>query len=262
MNIGIFGDSYASENIFEPHNYLGWPEILDHTNVYKVTNYSIPGSNLYFSWKLFIENHKKYDANIFLVTNFGRKYVKAIPDYSRTARHIPNLYTIPSRKSFLKYILDEEEKDRVKNIYDALEKYFIYLQDDECDELVDKALVSYAKTLTDNTIFIPCFDGYEQWPLVEIFREENSKMGAYEMYHSKDIHFGSIVDDYQLTDARVCHMTKRNNEIFAEKIIQAIKEKNFSFKFKKEDFEFDSLGPKDINDYIVWKNINEDFDIR
>ena len=117
-----------------------------------------------------------------------------------------------------------------------MEKYFIYLQDDECDELVDKALVSYAKTLTDNTIFIPCFDGYEQWPLVEIFREENSKMGAYEMYHSKDIHFGSIVDDYQLTDARVCHMTKRNNEIFAEKIIQAIKEKNFSFKFKKEDY--------------------------
>jgi hypothetical protein len=47
-------------------------------------------------------------------------------------------------------------------------------------------------------------------------------------------------------------MTKRNNELFAEKLIKAIKENNLLFKFSINDF----VAPTEsIDEALVWRDI-------
>ena len=233
MKIGIFGDSWASEFLDEPHNYLGWPEILAKQPGYEVTNFAVPGSSLYYSYKEFLENYKNYDINIFLITSYGRMYVQSMPEANqkKIAKHIPNLINIGIRKKQLTATMNQ-----VMKIYDAMEKYYEYIQNDEYDALVDKALVYHAKSISTNTIFIPCFHGYDEFSLIDLFEMENHSIGVYEKYSSKNIYLNIEYDGKMLTDTRVCHMTKVNNELFAEKLIKAIEEKNYSFKFSMADF--------------------------
>ena len=251
MKIAIFGDSWASEGLDEPHRYLGWPEILSKQPGYEVANFAVPGSSLYYSYKEFLENHKNYDVNIFLITSYGRMYIKHIPEVNqrqrKVAKHIPNLINIEIRKKQL-----AATTNQILKIYDAMEKYYECIQDDEYDELVDKALVHHAKSISNNTIFIPCFHGYDNFSLIDVFEMENKSMGADEKYFSKGIHVNTELDGKLLTDVRVCHLTKRNNEIFAEKLINAIEENNFSFKFSINNF----VAPIDsIDEAFVWKDI-------
>jgi hypothetical protein len=255
MKIAIYGDSWASEFLNEPHDYSGWPEILANQSGYEVTNFAVPGSSLYFSYKEFSENHKKYDVNIFLITDYGRLYVKSIPEYSRnkTSKHIPNLLNVINRKKQLPNDpLDPVIKNRVMKIYDTLENYYTYIQDDDRDELIDQALVHHAKSISTNTIFIPCFRGYEEFSLINVFEMENDSMGANEKYFSKNIHVNTEIDGKLLIDVRVCHMTKRNNELLAEKLIKSIEENNMSVKFSLDDF----VAPIDgLEEAFVWRDI-------
>jgi hypothetical protein len=255
MKIAIYGDSWASEGLNVSHNYLGWPEILAKQSGYEVTNFAVPGSSLYFSYKEFLKNHKNYDVNIFLITACGRLYIKSIPEFSenKTSKHIPNLLNVINRKKQLPNSpLDPVIKNQVTKIYDALEKYYTYIQDDNYDKLTDHALVYHAKSISTNTIFIPCFRGYDEFSLINVYEMENDSMGADEKYFSKNIHVNTEIDGKLLTDVRVCHMTKRNNEIFAEKLINEIKENNFSLKFSIGDF----VAPTDsIDEVFVWRDI-------
>lgn len=255
MKIAIYGDSWASEGLHEPHKYLGWPEILAKQPEYKITNFSVSGSSLYFSYKEFLENHKNYDLNIFLITSYGRLYVKSIPEIykNKTSKHMSNLTNLINKKRQLTdFPLDPIIKNQVTKIYDALEKYYEYIQDDDYDKLIDQALVHHAKSISTNTIFIPCFPGYEEFSLIEVFTMENDSMGANEKYFSKGIHMNTVVNGKVLNDARVCHMTKRNNELFAEKLIKAIKENNLLFKFSINDF----VAPTEsIDEALVWGDI-------
>ena len=255
MKIAIYGDSWASEFLNEPHNYLGWPEIIAKQSGYEVTNFAVPGSSLYFSYREFLKNHKNYDVNIFLITNYGRLYVKSIPEYGRnnTSKHVPNLLNVINRKKQLPDDpLDPVIKNKVTKIYDTLEKYFAYIQDNEYDELVDRALVHHARSMSTNTIFIPCFRGYDDFSLINVYKMENDSLGANEKYFSKGIHLNTEIDGKILVDVRVCHMTKRNNERFAEKLIKSIKENNIAVKFSLDDF----VAPtENIDEVFVWRNI-------
>jgi hypothetical protein len=253
MKIAIYGDSWASEGLNESHSYLGWPEILAKQPGYEVTNFAVPGSSLYFSYSEFVKHHVKYDINIFLITDYGRLYVKSIPEHNdhKTSKHIPNLLNLINRKK--QYISsDSVIRNRIIKIYDALENYYEYLQDTEYDKIVDNALMYHAKSISTNTIFIPCFEGYDEFSLINVYEMENNSMGADEKYFSKNIQVNTEIDGKLLIDIRVCHMTKRNNELFAEKLINEIKENNFSFKFSIGDF----VAPTDsIDEVFVWKDI-------
>jgi hypothetical protein len=249
MKIAIFGDSWASEFLDEPHKYLGWPEILANQPGYEVTNFAVPGSSVYYSYKEFLKNYKNYDVNIFLITSYGRMYVQSMPETNqrKRAKHISNLMHVEIRKKQLTKTMNQ-----VMKVYEAMEKYYEYIQNDEYDELVDKALVHHARSMSTNTIFIPCFHGYDEFSLIDVFEMENYSIGAYEKYFSKNIHLNVEHDGKILTDARVCHMTKVNNELFAGKLIKAIEEKNYSFKFSMGDF----VAPTDnVDEVLLWMDI-------
>ena len=71
--LGIFGDSYAVDyhghRIQDPdQKYVdkAWVNMIK--NDYTVTNYAKSGSSIYYSYKLFMENHMKHDNIMFIVS--------------------------------------------------------------------------------------------------------------------------------------------------------------------------------------------------
>ena len=254
MKIAIYGDSWGSLGLNLPHSYLGWPEILANQPSIEVTNFSITASSLYYSYKEFIKNHKFYDINIFLITSTGRMYVNTMPEYYDLAKHVSGLSNVLERKEVLKKIiyLDKPIKEQIEKINNALELYYVYLQDYELDSDVDNALLYHAKSLTTNTIFIPCFKQPNQPSLLDIYEMENRVTGATEKYFLQGIEINSIVGDKCLRDNRICHLTKRNNEILAEKIINAINTKTMSIDLSIKDFAEPAEG---VDEILVWKDL-------
>ncbi len=63
--IGIFGDSFANCS----DKFGGWPKDLGELVNLPVTNHSKPGTSLWFSYKLFLENYKNYSHIVFSYTN-------------------------------------------------------------------------------------------------------------------------------------------------------------------------------------------------
>lgn len=254
MNIAIYGDSWGSLKLNEPHSYLGWPEILNNQLNIKVFNFSVVGSSLYYSYKKFINSYKYYDVNIFLMTSPGRLYIPDMPVYADSAKHVSGLSNVLERKEFLKKAnIDRPVKEHIEKINDALELYYVYLHNHERDKDFGNALMFYAKSLTNNTIFIPCFE-HTDYPvsLIDIYDMENRVTGISEKYLLKGIQMNSIVNGKCLRDNRVCHLTKRNNEILAEKIIDAINDKTMSINLSVEDF----VKPTEsLDEILVWKEL-------
>jgi len=250
MKIAIYGDSWGSLGLNEPHSYLGWPEILANQPDVKVTNFSVVGSSLYYSYKQFIKNHSSYDINIFLITSIGRMYVSSMPH--SIAKHVNGLSNVLENKETFKQLtnLDKATKEQIEKINDALVLYYVYLHNDEQDHDIFNALLYHAKSLTNNTIFIPCFKQPDQLSLLDIYEMENRVSGASEKYFLQGIEINSILGDKCLRDNRVCHLTKRNNEILAEKIINAINNNMKSIDLSITDF----VEPTEsIDEILVWK---------
>lgn len=253
MKIAIYGDSWGSLGLDQPHSYLSWPEILSNQPGTEVTNFSVIGSSLYYSYKEFIKNHKFYDINIFLITSTGRMYVNSMPEYYDLAKHVSGLANVLERKEFTKKLtyIDKSIKEQIEKLNEALELYYVYLHNDEQDSDVYNALLHHAKSITTNTIFIPCFKQPNQSSLLDIYEMENRVIGASEKYFLKGIEMNSIVDGKRLRDNRICHLTKRNNEILAEKIINAINTKTMSIDLSITDF---TEPTENVDEILVWKD--------
>lgn len=250
MKIAIYGDSWGSLGLNEPHSYLGWPEILANQLNVEVTNFSVVGSSLYYSYKEFIKNHKFYDINIFLITSIGRMYVDTMPH--NIAKHVSGLSNVLENKENFKQSthLDRATKEQIEKINDALVVYYLYLQDNERDSDTDNALIYHAKSISNNTIFIPCFAHPDRPSLIDIYEMENRVTKASETYFLKGIEPNAIIDGKCLRDNRVCHLTKRNNEILAEKIITAINNNTMSVDLSITDF---SEPTESLDEILVWK---------
>jgi hypothetical protein len=173
MKIAIYGDSWGSLGLNEPHSYLGWPEILANQPDVKVTNFSVVGSSLYYSYKQFIKNHSSYDINIFLITSIGRMYVSSMPH--SIAKHVNGLSNVLENKETFKQLtnLDKATKEQIEKINDALVLYYLYLQDNERDSDTDNALIYHAKSISKNTIFIPCFAHPDRPSLLDVYDKRN-----------------------------------------------------------------------------------------
>lgn len=254
MKIAIYGDSWGSLWLNQPHGYPGWSEILANQPRLEVTNFSVVGSSLYYSYKEFIKNHKFYDINIFLMTSIGRLYVSSMPNYYEIAKHVTGLPNVLERKKDIEKRIDlgEFDKGQIEKINEALELYYVYLQDDEQDKDIYNALLYHAKSLTTNTIFIPCFNQSVEQSLMNIHEMENRVSGASEKYFSKGIEMNSIVGNKCLRDMRVCHLTKRNNEILAEKIINAINTNTMSIDLSIVDF---AEPTESVDEILVWVDL-------
>lgn len=199
--IAIYGDSYACNLTWMHQEKMqhrkSW---VDHLrDSYDVTNYGRPGTNLSFTHDMFMKHNMYYDFNIVLVTHWGRLHLERLPP---DHQYVPNL-------SHLEYMINEHRDPKDLEILNAAKDYFIYVENENEVKKFHRLMVEEIKNVGSTTIVIPCFP--KSMSL-------DSTIGEYSMF---DINY---IDNkyYKLapgvTDSKHCHLSDKNNYIFANKI--------------------------------------------
>ena len=215
----ILGDSFGDCSSCWPHRFPdvgpGWAELLEqHTN-FKITNLSQGGSSIYYSYKLFIKNYKEYDQIIFLATQPGRISLQ-IKNY--TSNHEKNHHSAESVRNLK---LELKHDPIALNYLEALEDYFIYLQDSEYDQYAQYTFIDHIQRLRPDTILIPCFED----SLRLVVGDCMEKIGMKEIQYlfnktTWDDQIYRKLREKGLSEARKCHMSEENNFIFYQDVLR------------------------------------------
>lgn len=75
-SIGIYGDSFAGMINSLEYKPTHWASLIAKHYDAPLTNYSQPGSSVYFSYNEFLKNYSKHDLNIFCATEPTRYHNK------------------------------------------------------------------------------------------------------------------------------------------------------------------------------------------
>jgi len=150
MNIGIYGDSFASVNDNYPE--LNWSVMLGKKfTESNVTHYSWAGTSVYYSYKKFLNNYHKNDINIFLVTNPYR-YTKTI--------NINNEEVLCATLNHVEMY----KKEKIKNLLpidvrmlDDLMGWYIS-SDQEFLTTASELMINQISVLDNKVILFPCFE--------------------------------------------------------------------------------------------------------
>lgn len=205
MRIGIFGDSFADDVMHRDYaNYPSWVELLRTLYNMDVTNFAAAGSSLYYSFNLLEQNHFKFDKIIFVTTASARITIPDhIPVIDPRTRHINSIFTAEHILSRDWPPMTPENRKAVE----AAREFFLYLCDHNREELFHNLMIErLRKTFADKIIMIDALPKDNNIGMLSISNKEITSNGLDPL-------------DFRHNDARMCHMTKRNNEIFAEKVV-------------------------------------------
>ena len=216
MKISIFGDSFADpfNNSIEA---VSWTKLLkEKSNDYEITNFAYGGTSLWWSYELFLKNYEKFDTIIFAVTHAGRLsnliYDKGINcydtanDYSRKIKNLKNL--------------DDLKVQHTLKLLESIKDYYLYLQNGKQDQFLHEKIIEelyriQTRSSDKKFIIIPaCPLNFDCKTFFNLVLYDITKKELYTNFND---------DTYKLeTDYRANHMSKKNNEILAEKIHQII----------------------------------------
>lgn len=255
MKIAIYGDSFGcinAENISDAKNH-SWPFLLNQlSTVESVDNYSKIAESFMSTYSKYVQHKHKYDVNIFLVTKIGRIHFPMLegictPYYSSKV----SVHFVRNQLNKVSALTDEQRNlanklfDYADIYFDNIENFLYY------EHLARQALVEKAMNFSNYTIFIPCFDAeavpYSRTPLVDIFNFENEHLKINEKHNGKV--FGEIIDGKFAVDIRQCHLTKENNKLVLDKILQAIETKSKTIDLKLKYFNVPDCN---ISECIKW----------
>lgn len=209
MKVAVFGDSYADElTKSDVAGYKSWIEILREKYYPDLTCYGVSASSLYFSYDLFLEHHEKYDKIIFLATVAGRltipSYIKFKPMPTGDMHHITGIDL--AEMHLKKYYLMTEQGILATK---AAIEYFKYLQDHKRETRYCNLMKEDIRKVRSDVILIDTFsEMHRSKSLIDI--------AMYEM----DPNAGRIPEMWRYKDDRRCHLSKRNNEILADKMFE------------------------------------------
>ena len=200
--LAIFGDSYArkdADDIYEQpwHNFI---------KDYNIKNFGEPGSDLWFSYNLFLKNHSKFDKIIFLVTAPHR--IRLIGP--NTVIYHNQSYTTASIKASL---ATDTELDQ----YNIVLGYYEFIHNKEKEEKVYQLIIDDIFRIRPDAIVYPCFDNNwsSEMPLYNITKFEDSYLGMTDARRQEFYRKG-------LRDSRACHMIEENNLVVANMFLSKL----------------------------------------
>jgi hypothetical protein len=261
MKIAVYGDSFASYELNTPNNGRGlcWVDLVKENH--KVTNFGIPGSSIFHSYKLFLENFEFFDYNIFIITHPSRIYNSKLDKLFPTneGSWYTNYENVRVCELLLKRSKSFEDEKKLK-IVGGIKFYYEEWQDDEYESILNISLIEKMKREFKNTLFIDAFSKkFSPWydiliGLIDISIWEQEQVGFIEKYGSKGIHWGYI--DYKtkkyFVDNRLNHLSEENNIVLGLKILEGIKNRETYLNLNIEDFK---TPRHDIDFYVRWKPI-------
>lgn len=220
-NIGLFGDSFAgySKEDFShkpviPGHKSHWSVLLAEELNASFVNYGEPGSSVYFSYKQFVENYRKHDFNIFLVTEPGR-YIKKVELSTGKKIFVPSLASIHHAGT---------------DLHDPPDPYlrgWFLASDDEFNLDMSDLMLSRILEIAPKTLIIPCFpSSLSEKKQKEIFDGTDMNLCAIQSRQAKayNIPMNILLRDYQENDRIMAgHFVPEFNELIYKIIAKRIK---------------------------------------
>ena len=222
IKLAIFGDSFAQDESPQWSSEwadvgLSWIDHLRNTNKYSITNFSEPGTSLYWSKKLFDQHHESFDKVIFIVTFPCRRITfDKLPDgcgaITKTFYNSSTVFDIIKNKNqFNSYNFIEQ------NFLLAVRDYYLHIQNDHFDHTVHLLMLDDINEKRPDVILIPAFpssvpslDKSGSAPLLTISQKDMLHFGLGEF----------IPNSNDMTDARKCHLSEENHEILASYMLK------------------------------------------
>jgi hypothetical protein len=212
--IGIFGDSF-SDPTWNQNNYDSWPELL--ASEYSVSNFSKSGSSLWYSYQKLKKHNTEFDVCIFVATVYGRFYLENLDIHLNINR---NTWPVKHNVNLGKLYYEE---------------FFSFDREVSFHNFMIADILNMP-----NVIFIPA---YEECMLGKDCISLNHFANA-ELHH-----YGVL--NYQGPDDRKCHLSKENNILVYNKILNAIKSKERTIPLSMDEF----IVPSDVFNFYFNRNI-------
>jgi len=230
MNVGIYGDSFADQRSFftGTNNSLHWAELLGEK--YTIKNYGEGGSSLLYSYYQFINNHKNYDFNIFVVTSPGRLWIDN-QELMDTGVMGNGFFPGISSVEFSRLIMSKNrdlswnKKRLVEQTLSSIESYYLIWRSYQQELLIHQAILNDISRMMANTLIIPAFpESFNRkekfYSLTDISNMELSTKGFFDRFPDG---WGTFISKTRmLADYRKGHFSPENHEILYKKIDQHI----------------------------------------
>jgi hypothetical protein len=206
FKVGVFGDSFAddkSKREFE-HSYPSWVELLHTVHKHNVTSYGVSGASLYHCFSMFEKHHKDFEKIFFVVTFPGRQRIpdripfEPMESWRHSNLHVELMKNIVSSKINIPYI--------ARKAMAVMIDYVKYLYDEERECRYHKLMLDEIKRIRPDVVMVDVNPDDVNPGLLAISEKERIENG---MDVSVFAHGN---------DNRMCHFSKRNNEIFSQKV--------------------------------------------
>jgi len=227
MQIGIFGDSYADTNPKKIQNEelerLPWMLWLEKLGGHKVTCYGMSATNIWYSYKKFLNNYTKFDTIIFVYSNANRWL---------------NINEIDGKNIGMTHIVSEKQllhvNDEYKDVAKLLVKLHPYIYDEQLNLFVYQNVFNSINQLCKkNNIklinIIPFEENFNDKLRLDISKSHGPvltglmQISGYEIKLTNDTKgVAKTIKDYLATNAdlRFCHMNLYNNKLLAQTILE------------------------------------------
>ena len=224
MKVGIFGDSFAAasgwNDWFQNPHIKSWSYYVQKSNPYiDITNYAIPGSSIYFTYKNFITHHHNFDKVIVCGTDSARIWLPNTPTEwdvthsSITSHRVKALNMCP------------------KEIKDAISGYFSHIINIKEQDDIRMLQVCRMLQLRPDVLYFDCFAPDKQ------YRHQHYPGIGPNYMDLAEISNLAPGGEIPNPDIRANHMSEENNIIFAAKITNWINTSEFEMNitdFQKE----------------------------
>jgi hypothetical protein len=228
MIIGIFGDSFASEE-WHPN---GWSCCLRTQYQYNIQNFGASATSLFWSYQQLIKNIDNFDTIIFVATSPGRLYW---PNTARKLHYISGMFTAQQA------IKSNPPIDDLA-VFKAAEQYYLNLANGEFDVFVhNQILKEISKLCTDRgkkLILIPAFD--INIPCQSVFRCSLIDVTMTEL----TTQFGTNRQWLGEKNTRFNHLSAANNIILAGIVDKLLH--NIVFSVGLDDFVYEQVANPEL----------------
>lgn len=244
--IGIFGDSFADINpvqyIDEDLNRMPWPLWLEKLSSTKVEGHAISASSIWYSYKKFIDNYKKYEKIVFCYSDLHRWH------------NINDELGAHSGLNHIRYkdqlkIVPQEYRQKAAVLVNAYE----LLHDWDLDKFIFQSIFDSVNKLCDESgiklINILNFEEINDLPLsIDISKTKNTVLtNLVQVSGNEYLYFGNNNIGRQIAklivekpDKRFCHLSPFNNKVLAEIVYNCINTDVRYINLGKEDsFSYD-----------------------
>lgn len=262
MKIAIYGDSFGSHYLRntpgdETDRGLGWPEWL--AEKYQVTNFALAGSSLFYSYELFLKHNKKFDYNIFLVTEPNRLTIpkESVRKDPRIPCHI-NLNLIDTMSRY---------NDTHRDLVTAVNLYYGLIHNPESVNTFHRLMLEDITRVNQNSLLIPCF--YDSMPnstfehLCELTNMELRNHKLMQILSQNNYSSWTAINDengtWTYADYRKCHLNKENNRILSILIDRAIKNNQQSVDLSVNQF---TESTENIENYFLYVDLTKTYSER